>query len=114
MKKLSMLCVVAVSMVAATGASAATGGAVYGAGNVGCGKWVQARTSAAGEATVAVFTNWILGYVTGAETTDEVRQYGPIDLPGVQSSMDIYCKAHPSDTIMKGARSLVLTLRTSP
>lgn len=88
---------------------------VYGEGQKSCGSWVadtDARPSSNMRANDRV---WVLGFVSGVgyrQTWDppKLGELKATDSNALTVWMDNYCRAHPLDSIVKGASALVTEL----
>jgi hypothetical protein len=87
-----------------------------GLGHVSCDSWTQERRA---ESSVAqAYTSWVLGYVSGINSTDVLeRRTGDflqnMSGDGLLASIDQYCAAQPKQTVRNAAAQLIGTLRSN-
>src|SRR4051794_16982599 len=74
---------------------------------VSCGVWLEARTDAEGPLVFGLLS-WVLGYISGAAVYGSVGDVlRDTDLDGVATWLDNYCRAHPAEYLVEGARRFV-------
>jgi hypothetical protein len=107
------LAVLAVLIGLAIPASAQT---YIGLGHVSCDSWTQERRA---ESSIAqAYTSWVLGYVSGINSTDVLeRRTGDflqnMSGDGLLASIDQYCAAQPKQTVRNAAAQLIGMLRSN-
>ena len=68
---------------------------------------LAARTDPEGPLVFGLLS-WVLGYLTGAAVYGSVGDVlRDTDLDGVATSLDTYCRAHPAEYLVEGARHFV-------
>lgn len=86
--------------------SVASGYETYGPGVKSCGHWTN---ESHGELRYDL-SEWVLGYVSAAGYYNDYH-LRDTDADGISAYMDTYCKAHPLDSVEKGAQHLIEDLR---
>jgi hypothetical protein len=85
----------------------------FGPGDKSCGSWTERH---ADTAIAAVFDMWLLGFVSGINTSETLSLNRPdilkaTDAKGIIGWMDNYCASHPLDSVMSAAIKLIGELR---
>jgi hypothetical protein len=77
---------------------------LIGAGNSSCGTWTAERAHP-DQPLPLLLTSWVVGFLSGIGWVgqDGDNPLHGVDAEGVWAWVDNYCKAHPIDTIAKGA-----------
>ena len=105
--RVSRVLVVPAVLMAVTTASQAQVRALGPGVGVRCNVWLEARTDPEGPLVFGLLS-WVLGYITGAAVYGSVGDVlRATDLEGVATSMDNYCRAHPAEYLVEGARQFV-------
>lgn len=82
---------------------------IVGAGNRTCGAWTAAAESNSLAATHQrrEFTGWLMGFLSGLNVTDELRDVADLkDGEGYRGWVDTYCAKNPLDTVYVAAATL--------
>jgi hypothetical protein len=97
MMKLSVL---VLTMVLFSSASVAQKTPVIGAGNVSCGKWLEARNEMV---VYQAYTQWVLGFISGSNWNAEGPKATPADGEAIVYFVDVYCKNNPLSPLAHAA-----------
>src|SRR3954451_21635616 len=102
--RVSRVLVVLAVLMAVTTASQAQVRALGPGVGVSCNVWLEARSDPEGPLVFGLLL-CVLGYITGAAVYGSVGDVlRDTDLDGVATSLDNYCRAHPTESLFEGAR----------
>src|SRR4051794_18486021 len=105
--RVSRVLVVLAVLMAVTTASQAQVRALGPGVGVSCNVWLEARSDPEGPLVFGLLS-WVLGYITGAAVYGSVGDVlRDTDLDGVATWLDNYCRAHPTEYLVEGARRFV-------
>jgi hypothetical protein len=122
MRVITLASTITLMVLAPVGRSAvaidANGGiAIWGAGQVSCGAWLEGRQipreqTPPGDHRREGREQWLLGYITASNlhTPNHADLMAGTDPPGVYAWVDRWCRAHPLKTIYNAANELIIEL----
>jgi hypothetical protein len=84
-----------------------------GAGPGGCGTWATAAT---GSLTDTAYSDWVMGYVSGANWWGKGIANNAMTFPNDSVILWVknYCRGHPLESVAIGAWALVFELSKAP
>jgi hypothetical protein len=82
------------------------------AGTSSCGSWTESRgdNSKYGFVLASGYQNWVLGFLSGANTEHQADILKNTDLDSVWAWVNNYCQSHPQDQISTAVEHLVVEL----
>jgi hypothetical protein len=88
--------------------------AIYGAGNVSCGKWIADESPDSQMHPDEL--EWVMGFVSAVGWEGIIHADKPLlrqtDSDGIAQAIHQYCVQHPTDNLERAAEALVRTLRS--
>ena len=79
--------------------------AVYGAGTLSCGTWLQAKQKNA--STYNAYRQWVAGYVVGVNYHQPPTRQAKPDWDATGAYIDRYCDKNPFSSLVAAAAALV-------
>jgi hypothetical protein len=84
--------------------SAADGVLVIGGGTHSCGKWLESKND---RASRYQFQQWVSGYISGSNYSNQRKQSRPPDIESVMAFIDQYCMNNPLHAVASAAAAVV-------